>query len=440
MDGSERTHGGTIRRPWITRVRFQLLGGLFFAVVIPAVFRSQNHLDFFYRPNELSTIIGSLIAMVSGFVIMRRLSNFPGISAGSYIILSFSMTYGITMAVFFMLRFDYSRYVFTASFALALLWFIAVYFIVKRLVITRFSVISGGHADKLAEIGNIRWTLLRSPEAFDPVNGPVVADLRQNYSPKWERFIADCALRGVPVYHSKQIKESLSGKVEIEHLSENNFGSLLPNMIYLHFKQLADIALALLLFPIFAVVLLVVGTAIFVTSGGPIFFRQKRMGYRGQHFMVYKFRTMRPLNTEPGGDGQQKTTDTNAGSRESAMTRKDDGRITWIGGYLRKYRIDEIPQIINILKGEMSWIGPRPEAVVLSDWYESELPFYRYRHVVRPGISGWAQVKQGHVAEVDQVLEKLHYDFFYIKNLSLWLDFLIALQTLRIVSSGFGAK
>jgi lipopolysaccharide/colanic/teichoic acid biosynthesis glycosyltransferase len=88
----------------------------------------------------------------------------------------------------------------------------------------------------------------------------------------------------------------------------------------------------------------------------------------------------------------------------------------------------------------MSWIGPRPEAVPLSLWYESELPFYRYRHIVRPGITGWAQVKQGHVADVDDVLWKLHYDFYYIKNFSFWLDVLIVARTFRTIVSGYGAR
>ena len=88
----------------------------------------------------------------------------------------------------------------------------------------------------------------------------------------------------------------------------------------------------------------------------------------------------------------------------------------------------------------MSWVGPRPEAISLSHWYEAEIPFYRYRHIVRPGISGWAQVNQGHVAEVDQVCEKLHYDFYYIKNLSYWLDIVIAMRTIKVILSGFGAK
>ena len=127
-------------------------------------------------------------------------------------------------------------------------------------------------------------------------------------------------------------------------------------------------------------------------------------------------------------------------SRSDAMTRDHDPRITRLGAFLRKSRIDELPQILNILKGEMSWIGPRPEAAPLAEWYESQLPFYQYRHIVPPGITGWAQVNQGHVTDPDDVLDKLHYDFFYIKNFSIWLDMLIVLKTLRTMLTGFGAR
>ena len=103
-------------------------------------------------------------------------------------------------------------------------------------------------------------------------------------------------------------------------------------------------------------------------------------------------------------------------------------------------RIDELPQIINIIRGEMSWIGPRPEALKLSTWYEGIIPFYRYRHVVRPGITGWAQVNQGHVTSLDDADVKLQYDFFYVKHFSLWLDILVLLRTVRVVLTGHGAK
>ena len=122
------------------------------------------------------------------------------------------------------------------------------------------------------------------------------------------------------------------------------------------------------------------------------------------------------------------------------MTQDADNRITNIGRFLRKTRLDELPQIWNILGGDMSWIGPRPEAQELAEWYEGEIPFYSYRHIVRPGITGWAQVNQGHVTSIEDVEAKLRFDFYYVKNLSLWLDVLIALKTLRVVVSGIGAK
>ena len=129
-----------------------------------------------------------------------------------------------------------------------------------------------------------------------------------------------------------------------------------------------------------------------------------------------------------------------ADDRDEAITKENDPRVTKLGRFLRRTRIDELPQIMNVLKGEMSWIGPRPEVEILSRWYESEIPFYRYRHIVPPGITGWAQVNQGHVAELDQVNHKLHYDFYYIKNFSPWLDILILIRTARTVLTGFGSR
>jgi lipopolysaccharide/colanic/teichoic acid biosynthesis glycosyltransferase len=123
-----------------------------------------------------------------------------------------------------------------------------------------------------------------------------------------------------------------------------------------------------------------------------------------------------------------------------AYTLKDDERVTRIGHFLRHYRIDELPQIVNILRGEMSWIGPRPEAMQLARWYEREVPFYVYRHIVQPGITGWAQVHHGNVAEVDAARLKLEYDFYYIKHFSYWLDVVIMIKTIRTILTRFGAR
>jgi lipopolysaccharide/colanic/teichoic acid biosynthesis glycosyltransferase len=122
------------------------------------------------------------------------------------------------------------------------------------------------------------------------------------------------------------------------------------------------------------------------------------------------------------------------------FTVEGDKRITRVGRFLRRHRIDELPQIINIIWGEMSWIGPRPEARSLAECYEREVPFYVYRHIVRPGISGWAQVHQGNVAAVDAARLKLEYDFYYIKHFSFWLDAVIVLKTVRAIATCFGSR
>jgi lipopolysaccharide/colanic/teichoic acid biosynthesis glycosyltransferase len=251
----------------------------------------------------------------------------------------------------------------------------------------------------------------------------IVVDLRADLGPRWEQFLARAALAGVPIYHWKQIAESLTGTVEVEHLSENTFGALLPSSVYLRFKRVIDFMAAIVLSPI--AILIAGGAALAIRLGddGPVLFRQTRIGLGGRPFTMLKFRTMR--------------CDAKSGP---AFTEADDPRITPVGKVLRRYRIDELPQIINILRGEMSWIGPRPEAVDLAAWYEDEIPYYSYRHTVRPGITGWAQVNQGNVAEIAAASDKLKFDFYYIKYFSPWLDALIAAKTLHTIVSGYGAR
>jgi lipopolysaccharide/colanic/teichoic acid biosynthesis glycosyltransferase len=225
----------------------------------------------------------------------------------------------------------------------------------------------------------------------------------------------------------KQLGESLTGRVELERLSENSFGSLMPARGYFHLKALIDFGFAIVILPAALPLMALIALLIRIDSKGSALFRQKRVGHAGRNITVFKFRTMRQIEIHEN-------------NRVDAITKDDDDRITRVGRTLRKLRLDELPQIINVLKWEMSWIGPRPEAEVLSAWYTSELAFYRYRHVVKPGISGWAQVNQGHVAEIDDVHRKLQYDFYYIKYFSPWLDLLIFVRTIKIMFTGDGAK
>ncbi|MGG6287606.1 exopolysaccharide biosynthesis polyprenyl glycosylphosphotransferase [Leptolyngbya sp. AN03gr2] len=275
------------------------------------------------------------------------------------------------------------------------------------------------NADKLEQLIDSGWR-----------DWAIVADLHYPHSDNLERLFAKASLAGIPVYHFRTIAETLSGQVKITHLSENEFGSLIPHIPYMTLKRMLDVVAALILIPICLPLFGVVALIIRVDSPGKAFFIQERIGFRGKRFKMIKFRTMRERLTVADDHSQ----------RIDAMTKTDDDRITGIGRLLRKTRLDELPQIFNVLRGEMSLIGPRPEACALSEWYQTELPFYSYRHIVRPGITGWAQVNQGHVTDVSDVLSKLRYDFYYIKNISLWLDALIALKTLRVMVTGTGAK
>lgn len=415
------------QRHLLLRTRFQLVGGLTFAVLIPALIRISVGFGAIYSSNMQVTIVAAVVAHITGYMIYRRIGNFPGVAAAGYILPSFALAYGLVFVTIFFFRFDYSRFQAAASFFQSTFWYFALSVATRRLDPYQLAVIPGGDVDRLGNIPGVVWHWIRSPvEIVDHASG-VVADLRANLSDEWERYIADRALSGIPVYHVKQISESLTGRVEIEHLSENTLGSLNPNQAYLKIKQATDWLMALIVLILLSPVLLAVAVLIRLESDGPALFTQERIGYRGNSYKVYKFRTM-------------KVSKLVVDEKEQAITKDGDPRITRFGRFLRRTRIDELPQVVNILRGEMSWIGPRPEALILSRWYEAELPFYRYRHIVRPGITGWAQVNQGHVAAVKEVLEKLHYDFYYIKNFSPWLDMLIVFRTIRTMLTGFGAR
>ncbi|MGQ0590686.1 MAG: sugar transferase [Sphingosinicella sp.] len=362
----------------------------------------------------------------------RSLTIFPGIKAGSYILPAFSISYGLVLFVFWAFRIDYSRFLFLTGFAVCLAWHLLIFFLSQRAQSLRIGVVPFGEVELLQKITTVEWVPLTKPRLVKRKSvEAIVADFQSHLPDEWERFLADAALSGVTVYHVKQLRESLTGRVQIDHLSENNFGSLIPALMYVKLKRAVDLACALPAAILLTPALLMIGLLIRMDSPGPALFRQRRVGAGGASFQVIKFRTMKHDSSIRSPDGN---------ALRHAMTQENDLRITRLGRFLRRSRIDELPQVFNIIMGQMSWIGPRPEAEVLSEWYESELPFYRYRHIVKPGITGWAQVNQGHVSEVEDVFGKLQYDFYYIKNFSPWLDILIAMRTIAIIATGRGSR
>jgi lipopolysaccharide/colanic/teichoic acid biosynthesis glycosyltransferase len=240
--------------------------------------------------------------------------------------------------------------------------------------------------------------------------------------PRWAATLTRAALSGTPVRHLAEYIEERHGFVSIDHFDVDHLpvGGLTS---YVLRKRLIDIALVLGTLPITLPLLLLGMALIRLTMGAPIFFTQARTGLEGREFLMYKLRTMRPL--------------TPTDKQRPAM---GDLRITPVGRWLRKTRIDEIPQLLNVLRGDMSVIGPRPEWTLLSSQYSEDLPVYAYRHLVRPGITGWAQVRSGYAADLAETKIKVGYDLFYIKNLSFALDMQILVRTVWTVLSGRGAR
>ncbi|MEM7768644.1 MAG: sugar transferase [Pseudomonadota bacterium] len=412
----------------LSRIRTQLAGGIIMAIVLPGLAVSQMKLLPIGPAFFDNSFIGAFCALLIGFMMYRKVTALPGANAILSVVPAFVMSYGLVIVLFFMLRLEYSRPLFVLSFGFVTTWFMLVLVAISRLQRPVMSYVPEGMARDLCRIKSVRWIEVAKPDKI--VRGhpmPLVVDLNAaGLSEQWERAIAEEAVAGRPIFNAKQLNESLSGRVQIEHLSENTFGHLSVDTIYAPAKRYIDVMFAAIALVFFAPLMLLLAAIIRIDSRGPAVFRQTRMGYRGQTFTVYKFRSMRERS--PNAD------------RAADMTQSDDDRITRVGRFIRKTRLDELPQVLNILKGEMSWIGPRPEALRLSEWYENEIAFYRYRHIVRPGITGWAQVKQGHVVDVDDVKEKLEYDLYYIKHFSVWMDFMIALKTVQVILTGHGAK
>lgn len=414
----------------VDKLRVQLGLGLIGGVMLPALLLIPYWGEESRAGRGVTySLLSGTFAIVVATLIVRRVSAFPGTRAFTYILPSYASCYGLALATLFLARAEYNRLFLSVSFALSLLIALAIALQIARTERRRFWLVPFGRTDRVLEASDIEWIVLNKAVVPDEPGAVIVADLQYDHDDDWSRMLADAAVKGHAVYHTKVLMESITGRVSMDHLSENSFGSLLPNLAYVHIKRATDLLGVIVLLPLLAVPLLAIALLVKLSSPGPVFFIQERMGYRGVPFRMVKFRTMyvqKPCLSDA--------------ARSNAMTATGDARITRIGHVLRRSRMDELPQIWNIIRAEMSWIGPRPEAIPLSRWYQGEIPFYHYRHIIRPGISGWAQVQQGHVTDLAAVSAKLKYDFYYIKNFSAWLDLLIALKTLRTIANGFGAR
>ncbi|MBZ0271604.1 TIGR03013 family PEP-CTERM/XrtA system glycosyltransferase [bacterium] len=227
-------------------------------------------------------------------------------------------------------------------------------------------------------------------------------------------------LSGVRILESTQFHEQFTGKIVLEGLRSSWFlfsdGFTMSRFSQV-VKRVFDLLMSAMLFlttlPLTAAVVLLIK----LTSRGPIFYKQERMGLNGKSFMLYKFRSMRE-DSETAGP---------------VWASENDPRVTRIGRFIRRFRVDEIPQVLNVIRGEMSFVGPRPERPFFVEKLSRVIPYYHQRHLVKPGITGWAQVRYPYGSSIEDAREKLQLDLYYIKNVNLWFDIKIMMETVGVV-------
>jgi exopolysaccharide biosynthesis polyprenyl glycosylphosphotransferase len=276
-------------------------------------------------------------------------------------------------------------------------------------------IIEGNLAAKLANLS-------------DRYSGVVLAERVDRIRPELLEHLVRTQFQRTRVYTLESFYEAHWRHVPVQSIDpfwplQMGF-QLSRNSPYHYLKRLFDIALSIVLMLILSPLLVLIACVVWLGSGRPILFRQPRVGREGKVFTVLKYRTMRVEAT--------------ADEAADMYTREDDPRVTRVGRWLRKLRLDELPQLSNVLRGDMSLIGPRAEWIKCAERYEQKIPFYHFRHLVKPGITGWAQVNYPYGESDEDAIEKLKYDLYYIRHYSLKLDAMIVLKTVHTVLFGKG--
>ncbi len=287
-----------------------------------------------------------------------------------------------------------------------------------------------GNSGLAQELGIGRYTDYSQLDSVSEQNSvsKIVVALEERRGKSPIQYLLDCKLKGLQIIEGVTFYEHLSGKILARQAPPSWLifsEGFRRYKLTLCSKRVADILFASLGLIVSAPLIVIISAAVKWSSPGPAFFKQTRVGQFGRLFQVVKFRTMRD--------------DAEAGTGAVWAT-EEDPRITGVGRFLRKLRLDEIPQFWNVLRGEMSFVGPRPERPEFVEQLKKRLPYYGERHSVKPGITGWAQINYPYGASEEDALRKLEYDLFYIKNLSIVFDLFIVLKTVKTVLAGEGSR
>ena len=401
------------------------LGGFLFCVVLPIPFYATGEPFAEGVGATEQTILATAIAYAIVWYCGRRLEAFPRITLQGnigFVAPVAAIAYATIAVVLLLLRSDYSRVQLFGSGVLAIMWMSFMAQLRARYLIRNYAVIPDGLIGTMPELHTCRWLGFEQAARSGVRVDAIVADLGANLDESQVAALASTAIAGVPVLDRRYVLETLTGRTPLGGLTPNEFGALLPSRPYLVVRRAIELGLTILALPLLLFALAVVGLTVRLTSPGPMLFVQTRVGRRGRVFRMYKFRTMFH------------------GAGGPSFTTEGDPRVTPVGLFLRRTRLDELPQLLNILRGDMSWVGPRPEALSLDQQYVRDIPHFALRGIVRPGLTGWAQINQGYVHETDEMRSKLEYDLYYLKHCSLWLDLVIVLRTFAVVAGGTGAR
>lgn len=391
----------------------------------------QNDWGLFIRNDIL--LDNDRIIFVFGFIFLFGLSiiicsrillvpRYDDVTRIALIVFGLFVVYGLILSF---LRISlWSRSVYLVEYLLISGLLISIFSLQHRMLPRVLGLLTDDLLPQFIEHRRIDWVLVK-PDLFDylMLDG-LVTTLTESRDASKTIFLSELANSGIPLLDKDSLLEALTGKLALEGLSHITLDKMRPKNNIIFLKRAIDLVIIVLLTPFFLILALAIGLFIKIDSKGPIFFRQERVGYHGQSFLLIKFRSMY-IGSEDNGQ---------------TFARKDDARVTRVGRLLRRSRLDEMPQIWNVLKGEMSIVGPRPEQKYFVDKFSLSVPFYGFRHMVRPGITGWAQIMYGYTADEYETKQKVAYDLFYLKNMSLWLDVVILAKTIQIIILGSGSR
>lgn len=380
------------------------------------------------------TVLACAIPYALAAHLLYRGAHIPTAERASLLFVTTGLPYLLTPLAFALLQQAYSRGAIALTYALTMLWFwladqwfqrhrpVKLVYIDESIPSQMQALLTSDGTNHPQRIQLMAWPDHWTDLAQAPACEGAVIDPHATANKTRSHILTQLKLSHIRLYSPESLSESITGRLSQTTLS-NELWQTDANPAYDLFKRIIDFSIVLILMPLWYPLGLLVALAVKIDSPGPAIYSQIRTGLHGKPFRIYKFRSMR---FEPLAQAQ--------------FAQKNDPRITRLGQFIRKTRLDEIPQLWNILRGDMSLIGPRPEQEKFVHQFAEQIPSYPYRHLVRPGLTGWAQVQQGYAASADETVIKLSYDLYYVTHYSLAMDLLIVLKTIKTVITGHGAR